>query len=559
LLERQFNLNLPVLKIYNIALILTLLVCSNIFAQGHQTITYADSLDVAPIPRTINVCDSDHFVIDPSQPRLLSLNYSTDNPAVLQFFNGKLHPVAVGTAIIYLSYSWIPTATYSAVPGHVPYGSVSVTVTVLPPVIPDIRVDTNFTRSCDGATLTYQAISDANPGSTYQWQVNGTSADTGLNFSSNMLHNGDILRVTVTMNNKCQTLNSASLIVKTTPPSVKINPRVMGPACIGSSVSIVATTANMGSITAWQWHVNGVNSGISNSTFTSSNLQNGDVVDCQVTYKNDQGCTITYVAQSPPLTISVKPVLGPVITIAPSENPICSSVPITFTATAADNTSIPVYQWLVNGKNAGANSTVFTSTFKNNDMVTCMVTTSECTVPSISQPVVMSVYTTPVIKLNKSISVLAGKSVQLEPVIEGNIAKYSWMPSVELSSSTVADPLVTPTQNTTYTLSVVSVDGCQAEATVTVNVIVSIVAPSVFTPNGDGINDSWHIPSLAYFPHCLVSVYNRNGAMVFHSNGYNIDWDGNYNGKPLQVGTYYYIIEAESKGTKVSGTVTIIR
>jgi len=87
----------------------------------------------------------------------------------------------------------------------------------------------------------------------------------------------------------------------------------------------------------------------------------------------------------------------------------------------------------------------------------------------------------------------------------------------------------------------------------------AIVIPNVFTPNGDGINDVWTIKSLNDFPGCTVSVYNRYGNLVYHSNGYPKPWDGTYNGAQLPVGTYYYIIDTKDNMKPLAGPVTILR
>lgn len=87
----------------------------------------------------------------------------------------------------------------------------------------------------------------------------------------------------------------------------------------------------------------------------------------------------------------------------------------------------------------------------------------------------------------------------------------------------------------------------------------AIVIPNLFTPNGDGVNDYWNIKSINFFPQCLVSVYARNGSLVFQSHGYPKAWDGTYNGNPLPTGTYYYVISPQSDLPKLSGYVVILR
>ncbi|MES2371226.1 MAG: gliding motility-associated C-terminal domain-containing protein [Bacteroidota bacterium] len=82
--------------------------------------------------------------------------------------------------------------------------------------------------------------------------------------------------------------------------------------------------------------------------------------------------------------------------------------------------------------------------------------------------------------------------------------------------------------------------------------------PNVFSPNNDGINDVWDIPSLVPYPQCSVDVYNRSGRLVFHSIGYNKSWDGKLNGKRLPVGTYYYVIRGSTNIAPIGGSITII-
>jgi gliding motility-associated-like protein len=93
----------------------------------------------------------------------------------------------------------------------------------------------------------------------------------------------------------------------------------------------------------------------------------------------------------------------------------------------------------------------------------------------------------------------------------------------------------------------------------TVNPPTELVIPNTFTPNNDGINDTWKIPALASYPNCMVQVFNRLGTSVYRSAGYPVDWNGTSNGKDLPVGVYYYIIDTKAWGIKTSGTITVIR
>jgi gliding motility-associated-like protein len=84
--------------------------------------------------------------------------------------------------------------------------------------------------------------------------------------------------------------------------------------------------------------------------------------------------------------------------------------------------------------------------------------------------------------------------------------------------------------------------------------------PNAFTPNGDGQNDNWLIPVLEFYPNCSVTVYDRWGRSVFTApKGYNKPWDGTYNGTPLPMASYFYIVNLNNGTPGVAGSVTIIR
>jgi len=86
-----------------------------------------------------------------------------------------------------------------------------------------------------------------------------------------------------------------------------------------------------------------------------------------------------------------------------------------------------------------------------------------------------------------------------------------------------------------------------------------IVVPNAFTPNGDGINDTWNIQKIGSYPRCTVQVFNRYGGVVFSSVGYGTPWNGTYDGAALPTGTYYYIINLKAGVPILSGYLEIIR
>jgi gliding motility-associated-like protein len=96
----------------------------------------------------------------------------------------------------------------------------------------------------------------------------------------------------------------------------------------------------------------------------------------------------------------------------------------------------------------------------------------------------------------------------------------------------------------------------------TINAVVNdadINPPNAFSPNSDGINDTWSIPLLDYYPNCTVSVFNRTGQQVFTSSGYTKNWDGkSKNQTTLPLGVYYYVIKLSGKHQAFAGSVSIL-
>ncbi|MBK7873016.1 MAG: gliding motility-associated C-terminal domain-containing protein [Saprospiraceae bacterium] len=87
--------------------------------------------------------------------------------------------------------------------------------------------------------------------------------------------------------------------------------------------------------------------------------------------------------------------------------------------------------------------------------------------------------------------------------------------------------------------------------------------PSIITPNGDGINDTFVIPCLldeTAYPNNQVSLYNRWGDEVFRSPiPYKNNWDGTFNGEDLPPGTYFYKVDFGDRGEARTGFVMIQR
>lgn len=139
-------------------------------------------------------------------------------------------------------------------------------------------------------------------------------------------------------------------------------------------------------------------------------------------------------------------------------------------------------------------------------------------------------------------TIYSGDSVVLNG--SGGVGYY-WIPPTGLSCDTCPNPVATPTATTTYTLVTISNEGCRStgeEITVGVEIPCDdFFVPNVFTPNGDGVNDTYLI-KVKFMSAYQISIYNRWGKEVFHSTNPDDPWDGNIKGVPAAAGVYYYLI-----------------
>ena len=203
------------------------------------------------------------------------------------------------------------------------------------------------------------------------------------------------------------------------------------PVCEGTAVTFTATPTNGGTTPAYQWKVNGVNAGTNSSTH-SYTPANNDIVTVILT--SNATCATGSPATSNAVTMTVNPNLPVSVTIAASANSVCAGTSVTFTATPVNGGTTPAYQWKVNGVNAGTNSSTYSYTPVNNDVVTVLLTSdSPCAAgsPATSNAVAMTVNPNLPVSVTIAASanpVCAGTSVTFTatPTNGGTTPAYQW-------------------------------------------------------------------------------------------------------------------------------------
>ncbi len=143
---------------------------------------------------------------------------------------------------------------------------------------------------------------------------------------------------------------------------------------------------------------------------------------------------------------------------------------------------------------------------------------------------------------------------------------YSWTFG-DGNGSNLMDPTNIFNNEGTYNVVLTVTDlesGCIDTATIIIKVEdeVIILVPNVFTPNGDGSNDAFHL-KLQGVKSAEGNIFNRWGQLLFSWDALNSAWDGKANnGEECPDATYYYIIKVIDKKDKeytFPGYVLIIR
>jgi len=105
--------------------------------------------------------------------------------------------------------------------------------------------------------------------------------------------------------------------------------------------------------------------------------------------------------------------------------------------------------------------------------------------------------------------------------------------------------------------------GNDTSVAIEIKVLQCEMAPEiVFTPNNDGINDTWFILNANYFSQARFLVFNRLGQKVFEQNGLYQLWDGkDLFGVSLPDASYYYVIyhDKSDERTIIKGCVSIVK
>ncbi|MCX6304382.1 MAG: T9SS type A sorting domain-containing protein [Bacteroidetes bacterium] len=461
--------------------------------SGNPAISNTVTMTVNPmLPVSVSVVASANPVCAGSP---VTYTATPTNGGLVPAYQWQVNGTNAGTGTT--TYTYVPansdiitcilTSSDICVTGN-PATSNAVTMTLTTPLPVSVSIVSSANPVCAGTSVTFTAT-PTNGGlvPAYQWKVNGTNAGTGNDTYSYVPANNDVVTCELTSGESCVSGNPAT----SNPVTMTVNPLLpvsvsivssLNPVCAGTSVTFTATPTNGGLVPAYQWKVNGTNAGTGNATY-SYVPANNDFITCELT--SNETCVSGNPAMSNTETMIVNPLLPVSIVIAPSANPVCAGVAVTFTATPTNGGLLPAYQWKVNGTNAGTGISTYTYVPANNDLVTCELLSGETCVtgnPATSNTVTMAV--NPLLPVSVSIiasgnPVCDGTTVTFTatPTNGGLVPAYQWKVNGTNAGTDNAVYSYVPANNDAVTCELTSSETCVSGSPATSNIVTMAVNP----------------------------------------------------------------------------------
>ena len=364
----------------------------------------------------------------------------TVNPSPIIVTSVTLATICVGgsttiTASGAASYSWMPgnltgssitvsptattTYTVTGINSQGCSGNSTVTITVNTP--PVVTANSSSPAVCIGSSVTLTG----GGASSYTWSNNVINAVSFVPAAT--------ATYTVTGTNPNGCTNTATITVTVNPLPIITSSATASTICVGASSTITA-----GGAATYAW-VPG------NFTGNSITVSPSATTTYTITGTNGNGCVNTTT-----ITITVNAL--PLVSASSSPSSVCAGNSVTLTGGGANT-----YAW--SGGVTNAVSFIPTST------LTYTVTGTASNGCTNTATITVTVHPLPqVVVVSASPSVCLGSSINLAA---GGASTYSWMPG-NLSGVLVA---VSPTSNTTYTITGTDVNGCVNTATISINVL----------------------------------------------------------------------------------------
>lgn len=189
------------------------------------------------------------------------------------------------------------------------------------------------------------------------------------------------------------------------------------------------------------------------------------------------------------------------------------------------------------------------------------VTVSEPNACTATLQTLVQVLPLPTVSVGADVLLRVGESANV--LATGSFESIEWSPQENVSDAFSTATLASAERTIELKALVMGQNGCTAADSLLLiyRSCNDITMPSAFSPNDDGVNDTYSIPQQGFDELFRFAIYDRWGRLVFESNDFGKKWDGKYKGMHLPVGVYVYSIEllCDQESSAFRGNFTLVR
>ena len=423
--------------------------------------------------------------------------------------------------------------------------------------LPSINLGPVNSINCARPTVVLDASDGANSNLDFAWfTIDGQTIvedTTRISVST-----GGTYQLVVTDNtNGCQQTRTIDVMADTVRPTVNIMP-TDALDCFNSSITLSGASSDSGAEIAVEWST-------LDGNFVGSPIGLETTIDAAGTYFLTLTNSRNACSNIDSILVEAlsNPIIGTRLNVQP---PACAGGDMGSIAVDSIQGGTGPFVFSINGNSFGSASQ-FSDLFPGS-YVLAIEDANGCT---WSETVIVPEQADISVDLGPDLEVLFGEEVLLEAITNASsIAEVIWTPAL---GDTLADPLqqlIVPTFSTKYAVTVIDEQGCRASDEIIILVLERkrYYAPTVFYPNGNGVNDTYtlyagnevrEIRAFQIFDRWGNQVFGREN---FQPNDPTLGWDGKFNGQPMNAAVYVFFAEIEyidGRIEMVRGDLTLIR
>lgn len=502
-------------------------------------------------------CISFGDTVDISQPDILSINTNIINNETCRNNNGSINITASGGTAPY-QYIWsngdngtlsdsLNTGNYSVSIIDAHNCSENQDFNILNIGEGHLEIDSIFNVRCFGDSTGRISVSVRNGISAFDFYLsqNGNIIDslkgsTDSAYTVQTLPSGNYI-ITAYEGAGCESIIPIDIGSST---EITSNINTNNPICFGENSGSIDITLNGGHTPySFSWSAD------NGFTSTSQNINNLGSGNYYLTAQDSFNCTIEF------NTTLNQPSI-PNITINSYNTTQCvndSIASININVTGA--TQPYSFKW-TNGNEIFTDNPI--SNLKSGNYHLLLTDSNNCL---LKDTIINIVEYEPII-LKDTISIIGNRAnINLTTIGDLSTNYYKWDDNIENSgSSSQRNNLISGT----YTVTVTDDNQCQTIASY--HIKIPFIIPSLITPNGDGLNDTWKIGNIETFDDITIQIFNRWGNTIFLYKGTGMaygdisnQFNGTFNGSNLPIGSYIYILDLNNGDEPKQGTLSIIR